>query len=317
MNTSTTLIAAAALFAAGLGAAAGAECVIPSKPGGAMDITCKLAQKALPDAGLKLTYLPGGIGAVAWHTLVSQRRAEPDTLVAFSGGSLLNLAEGKFGKANAKDVRWVAALGIDYGMIAVRADAPWRTLGELMEAIRRDPQGVLIGVSGTIGSQDWMKVALLARRAGVEPRSLRFVALEGGGETFTAMHANYVQVISGDTSEATLYAGPGKVRVLAVLAEHRLPGVLAAVPTAREQGYDLVWPVIRGLWMGPEVPDADYRRWVGAFARLQTTPGYAQQRTAAGLYPFSLTGDAFARWVEQAVDDYRRQARELNLVRQH
>ena len=317
MNTSTTLIAAAALLAAGLSGAAGAECVIPSKPGGAMDITCKLAQKALPDAKLKLTYLPGGIGAVAWHTLVSQRRTEPDTLVAFSGGSLLNLAEGKFGKATAGDVRWVAALGIDYGMIAVRADAPWRSLPELMEAIRRDPQGVLIGVSGTIGSQDWTKMALLAQRAGIEPRSLRFVALEGGGETFTAMHANYVQVISGDTSEATLYAGPGKVRVLAVLSERRLPGVLAGVPTAREQGYDLVWPAVRGLWMGPGVPDADYRRWVGAFARMQATPGFAQQRAAAGLYPFSLTGDALRRWVEQAIKDYRRQARELNLVRRH
>jgi len=317
MNTSTTLIAAAALFAACLGGAAGAECVIPSKPGGAMDITCKLAQKALPDAKLKLTYLPGGIGAVAWHTLVSQRRTEPDTLVAFSGGSLLNLAEGKFGKATAGDVRWVAALGIDYGMIAVRADAPWRSLPELMEAIRSDPQGVLIGVSGTIGSQDWTKMALLAQRAGIEPRSLRFVALEGGGETFTAMHANYVQVISGDTSEATLYAGPGKVRVLAVLSERRLPGVLAGVPTAREQGYDLVWPAVRGLWMGPGVPDADYRRWVGAFARMQATPGFAQQRAAAGLYPFSLTGDALRRWVEQAIEDYRRQARELNLVRRH
>jgi putative tricarboxylic transport membrane protein len=266
---------------------------------------------------LKLAYLPGGIGAVAWHTLVSQRRAEPDTLVAFSGGSLLNLAEGKFGKANAADVRWVAALGVDYGMIAVRADAPWHTLGALLDAIRRDPQQVLVGVSGTIGSQDWMKVALLARRAGIEPRRLRFVALEGGGETFTAMNANFVQVISGDASEAALYADPAKVRVLAVLSEHRLPGVLAAVPTAREQGYDVVWPVIRGLWMGPGVPDADYRRWVDAFARVQQTPDFAQLRTAAGLYPFSLTGDALTRWVGQAINDYNRQAREFNLVREH
>ncbi|NIA55947.1 tripartite tricarboxylate transporter substrate binding protein [Massilia sp. TW-1] len=298
-------------------ASAGAECVVPSKPGGAMDLTCKLAQKALPNAKLKLAYLPGGIGAVAWHTLVSQRRAESDTLVAFSGGSLLNLAEGKFGKATAGDVRWVAALGVDYGMIAVRADSPWHSLGELMNAIKRNPEQVLIGVSGTIGSQDWMKVALLARRAGVEPRRLRFVALEGGGETFTAMSANYVQVISGDASEAVLYAGPGNVRVLAVLADRRLPGVLAAVPTAREQGYDIVWPVIRGVWMGPGVPDADYRRWVDAFARAQATPEFTQLRTATGLYPFSLTGDALTRWVKQAVLDYNRQAREFNLVREH
>jgi putative tricarboxylic transport membrane protein len=311
---------AALLFAAALTASAtsaGAECVVPSKPGGAMDLTCKLVQKAMPDTKLKLAYLPGGIGAVAWHTLVSQRRAEPDTLVAFSGGSLLNLAEGKFGKATAADVRWVAALGVDYGMVAVRADSPWHSLAELMAAIKRDPQQVLIGVSGTIGSQDWMKVALLAQRAGIEPRRLRFVALEGGGETFTAMSANYVQVISGDASEAVLYAGPGKVRVLAVLSERRLPGVLANVPTAREQGYDIVWPVIRGVWMGPDVPDADYRRWVDAFARVQATPGFTQLRLAAGLHPFSLTGDALTRWVKQAIIDYKIQAREFNLVREH
>jgi putative tricarboxylic transport membrane protein len=315
MKRAIHLLIAAASFAAAAAASAGAECVIPSKPGGAMDLTCKLAQKALPDTKLKLAYLPGGIGAVAWHTLISQRRAEPDTLVAFSGGSLLNLAEGKFGKATADDVRWVAALGVDYGMIAVRADSPWHSLGELMNAIRRDPQQVLIGVSGTIGSQDWMKIAMLARRAGIEPRRLRFVALEGGGETFTAMSANYVQVISGDASEAVLYAGPGNVRVLAVLSEHRLAGVLAAVPTAREQGYDIVWPVIRGVWMGPDVPEADYRRWVDAFTRMQATPEFAQLRQTAGLHPFSLTGDALTRWVKQAVMDYNRQAREFNLVR--
>jgi putative tricarboxylic transport membrane protein len=321
MKTLLTLIAAAAIPAAAAVAttAAAAECVVPSKPGGAMDLTCKLAKKALqasPGAPeLKLSYLPGGIGAVAWHTMEGQRRAEPDTLVAFSGGSLLNLAQGKFGKTSADDVRWVAARGAAYGLIAVRADSPYHSLGDLVEALKRDPQKVLIGMSGTIGSQDWIKMALLARLAGVDPKQLRFVALEGGGEEFTAMSADYVQVISGDTSEATLYADAGKVRVLAVLAERRLPGVLEKVPTAREQGYNLVWPVIRGVWMGPGVSDADYRRWVAAFDRVQASPGFAKMRSEAGMYPFSLTGDALTRYIKQAVSDYNRQAREFKLVR--
>jgi putative tricarboxylic transport membrane protein len=321
MKTMRTLFAAAlaAAIIPAFAAGADAECVVPSKPGGAMDLTCKLARTVLqarPGAPqLKLSYLPGGIGAVAWHTLVSQRRAEPDTLVAFSSGSLLNLAQGKFGNASADDVRWVATLGADYGMIAVRADSPYRSLGQLLDAIRGDPQQVLIGMSGTIGSQDWLKMALLARLAGIDPKQLRFVALEGGGEEFTAMHANYVQAISGDASEALLYADPAKVRVLAVLSEHRLPGVLAKVPTAREQGYDMVWPVIRGLWMGPGVPDADYQRWARAFERLESTPDFARLRAEAGLFPFSLTGDALTRYIRQAVADYKRQARQFNLVR--
>lgn len=316
------LLAWLAVLMAGTAAqAAGKECIVPSKPGGAMDLTCKLAQKGLqtlPEQGgapMRISYLPGGIGAVAWHALVSQRRAEPDTLVAFSGGSLLNLAQGKFGKAKADDVRWVAALGADYGMIAVRADSPYHTLGELVTAFKRHPEQVLVGVSGTIGSQDWLKIALVVKAAGVDPKVLRFVALEGGGEAFTALHAGFVQVVSGDASEATLYSAGGSTRVLAVLSEQRLPGVLAAIPTAREQGYDVVWPVIRGVWMGPQVPEADYRKWVSDFDRVLASPRFAQIRASYGLYPFSLTGPALTAYVRKAVEDYGKRASELGLVR--
>jgi putative tricarboxylic transport membrane protein len=297
-------------------AATQVECIVPSKPGGAMDLTCKLVQHALPAPALThISYLPGGVGAVAWHSLVSQRRAEPDTLVAFSGGSLLNLAQGKFGKTRADQVRWVAALGTDYGMIAVRADSPYRTLGDLLAALKRHPEQVLIGVSGTIGGQDWLKMALLARHAGIDPKALRFVALEGGGEIFTAMQANYVQVMSGDASEATLNAAASQARVLAVLSERRLPGPLANVPTAREQGVDVVWPVIRGVWMGPQVSDADYAKWVAVFTQVMTTPEFERMRAAAGLYPFALTGAALTEYVKQAVQDYGKRASELGLVR--
>jgi len=233
----------------------------------------------------------------------------------FSGGSLLNLAQGKFGKATASDVRWVAALGADYGMIAVRADAPYKNLADLLAALKKHPEQVLIGVSGTIGSQDWLKMALVAKAAGIEPKTLRFVALEGGGEVFTALHANYVQVVSGDASEASLNATPDTSRVLAVLANERLPGRLAQVPTAREQGIDVVWPVIRGVWMGPQVPDADYRGWVQRFDRMLATKEFAQLRAEAGLYPFGLTGDALGAYVRKAVEDYGKRAREFGLVR--
>ena len=319
MNHLIRAIVGTVLVLSGVGAcAAEGLCIVPSKPGGAMDLTCKLARAGLQAVGakpLRLNYLPGGIGAVAWHSMVSQRRAEGDTLVAFSGGSLLNLAQGKFGKASVDDVRWVAALGADYGMVAVRADSPYRTLADLLTALKRNPEKVLIGVSGTIGSQDWVKMALLARHAGIDPKVLRFVALEGGGEAFTAMQASYVQVVSGDASEASLYAGDGKVRVLAVLAERRLPGALAQVPTAREQGIDLVWPIIRGVWVGPDVGAADYRRWVDAFAHAMTRPEFAALRAAHGFYPFALTGDALTDYVRKAVQNYNVQARDLNLIR--
>lgn len=61
------------------------------------DITCKLAQATLAESGavpspIRISYMPGGIGAVAYNAIVGQRRAEPGTIVAFSAGSLLNIA---------------------------------------------------------------------------------------------------------------------------------------------------------------------------------------------------------------------------------
>ena len=316
-----TLLAASACAAAGAHAAP--ECVVPAKPGGGMDLTCKLMQKALPadvknaskDKAVHISYLPGGIGAVAWNSVITQRRAEPDTLVAFSGGSLLNLAQGKYGKASAADVRWVAAVGTDYGMIAVRSDSPYKTLGELVEVLKRDPSKVTIGAGGTIGSQDWLKVALVAKQGHVDPKTLRFVAFEGGGESFTALLANHVQVVSGDASEATLHSVNDKIRVLAVLSDARLPGALSNVPTAREQGFDVTWPTIRGFYMGPQVSDADYRKWVAAFDHVMKTPTFDQLRAANGLYPFAMTGAQLTEYVQKTVDGYGKQAKELGLVR--
>jgi len=122
-------------------------------------------------------------------------------------------------------------------------------------------------------------------------------------------------VVSGDVSEASAHAVSDKIRVLAVLSDARLPGALAQVPTAREQGYDVTWPVIRGLYMGPRVPDADYRRWVGAFDRMMADKSFEQLRAAHGLYPFAMTGALLTEYVRKTEESYRRQVAELGLIR--
>lgn len=136
------------------------ECIAPAKPGGGFDLTCKLAQSLFAESKLlaqpmRITYMPGGIGALAYKTIVSQRPSDPDALVAFSGGSLLNLAQGKFGHHTVDDVRWVATIGADYGVLAVRKDSPWTSMQDLERALKADPARVVFGAGGVVGSQDW------------------------------------------------------------------------------------------------------------------------------------------------------------------
>ncbi|MBS9441954.1 Bug family tripartite tricarboxylate transporter substrate binding protein [Photorhabdus heterorhabditis] len=322
--TIKTLAATILLFSTSNAFAASApsrtECIAPAKPGGGFDLTCKLVQVSLLETKeiskpMRVTFMPGGVGAVAYNAIVAQRPAEAGTIVAFSGGSLLNLSQGKFGRYNVDNVRWLASVGTDYGMIAVRADSPYNTLNDLMHAFKKNPNSIVFGAGASIGSQDWMKTALLAKEVGVDPHKMRYVAFEGGGEPVTALLGNHIQAVSGDLSEMVPYLNGDKIRVLAVYADKRLDGNLANIPTAKEQGYDLVWPIIRGFYMGPKVSDEEYQWWVDTFNKLQQTDDFKKQRDLRGLFEFNMTGKELDNYVKKQVEQYREQARAFGLAK--
>ena len=295
------------------------ECIAPASPGGGFDLTCKLVQSALVQEKIlskpmRVTYMPGGVGAVAYNAVIAQRADDPGTITAFSSGSLLNLAQGKFGRYDETGVRWLAAVGTDYGAITVRADSPYQSLDDLVKALKKDPTSIVFGAGATIGGQDWMQTALIARLAGIDPKNLRYVAFEGGGETLTAMLGGHVQVTSSGLGEVTPQLAAKKVRILAVLSEERLPGKLADIPTAKEQGYDIVWPVIRGFYMGPEVTDEQYNWWKQQFDTLLAREDFATLREQRDLLPLSVTGDELKALVFKQVEEYKALAGEFGLM---
>ncbi|WP_408002814.1 Bug family tripartite tricarboxylate transporter substrate binding protein [Zestomonas thermotolerans] len=297
------------------------ECIAPAAPGGGFDLTCKLAQSALLESKLlkspmRVTYMPGGVGAVAYNAVVAQRPADAGTITAFSSGSLLNLAQGKFGRFDENAVKWLAAIGTSYGAIAVRSDSPYKTLDDLVAAIKADPSKVVIGSGGTVGSQDWMQTALLARAAGIDPTRLRYVAMEGGGELATALLGGHIQVASTDISDSVPHIASGDMRILAVLSEERLPNATVSdIPTAKEQGYDVVWPVIRGFYVGPKISDEAYAWWKNAFDQLLASDEFARLREQRELYPLALTGNELDAYVKQQVSQYKQLAQEFGLSR--
>ncbi|WP_322981433.1 tripartite tricarboxylate transporter substrate binding protein [Pseudomonas sp. C11] len=296
------------------------ECIAPAAPGGGFDLTCKLAQSALLDAKLlsspmRVTYMPGGGGAVAYNAVASNRNAEPGTITAFSSGTLLSMSQGKYGRFDETAVRWLVGLGKTYGALAVRSDSPLKSLDDLINALKNDPGKVVIGTSGSVGGQDWMQTALIARAAGVEPGKLRNVAMEGGGELATALLGGHIQVASTDIADSVPHIESGDMRILAVLSDERLPGdVVSGIPTAKEQGYDVTWPVVRGFYVGPNVSEEAYAWWKNAFDKLLASEDFAKLREQRQLYPFAMTGDELNSLVKQQTAQYRELAKEFGLV---
>ena len=314
------LLTSTALLAHAAGPLEKTECIAPAKPGGGFDLTCKLVQSGLQNGKfitdpMRVTYMPGGIGAVAYNTVVAQRPDYANTLVAFSSGSLLNLAQGKFGRYNENDVRWLSVVGTDYGAVTVATDSPYKSLKDVLAAVKADPTKVVFGAGGTVGSQDWMKAALLARAAGVDPRAMRFVAFEGGGEALTALQGGHIQVFTGDAAEAQQQLKAGsKIRILAVMSDKRLPGELANVPTAKEQGTDIDWPIFRGFYVGPKVSDADYKVWADTFHKMMASPEFEKLRAERGLFPLSMSGPEVDVFVKKQVNTYRALVKDFGLA---
>ena len=295
------------------------ECIAPAKPGGGFDLTCKLAQAGLRDTGLledpmRVTYMPGGVGAVAYNKIVANDRANNDAIIAFSTGSILNLSQGKFGKFTEKDVKWLAAVGTDYGAIAVNADSPIKDLAGLVAELKSNPKAISFAAGGSVGGQDWMQTAILAKAVGVNPSDMTYVAMEGGGEAITAVMGNHVTVVSAGIAEIMPQATAGKLRVLAVFADERLGGTMADIPTAVEQGYDVTWPVMRGYYMGPDVSSAAYDWWKASFDNMLADPKFAELREQQELLPFSMTGDELEAYVYKRTGELRELSAEYGLV---
>jgi len=296
------------------------DCIAPANAGGGWDLTCRAVGKVLRDMGLspglvRTTNMPGAGGGVAFAHTVAQRGKDRGLLVAASPSTTLRLAQGQYGPLTESDVRWVGALAAEYGVLAVAADAPYRSLDDLLDVWKRDPSSLTVSGGSAVAGQDHMKVLLLAHRAGIDPRQIRYVPFDGGGEAMTALLGDFVQVFSGEASEVEGQVAAGRLRVLTVLAPERLTGALADVPTAREHGVDVTWVTWRGFYVPGEIGDDAYANWVELLRQVGESPAWERARRSFRLEPFFLVGDEFTSFVEAQVEDFREMSREIGLIR--
>ncbi len=294
------------------------ECVAPAKPGGGFDLTCRIAQTGLKgqlDKLMQVTFMPGGIGAVAINQFNTTRTDDPNAIVAFSSGSLLNIATGKYGKWTENDVKFLATAGADFGAVVVKADSKYKDLDQLMADFKKGESSVVVGAGGSVGSQDWMKGALLLKSINKDPKKMRYVAYDGGGDAIAGLLGGSIGVYMGDVGEMTPYLDAGTMRILAVLAPDRLPAPFDTYPTAKEQGYDAEWTILRGYYMGKNVSDDAYNTWVKAFKDAYETPEFKQIQKEKGLMPLNMAGAELDASIKKRIANLREIAKDSGLIK--
>ena len=297
------------------------ECIAPANPGGGWDFTCRQVGKSLQDLGLidqtmQVINLAGGGGGVAFAEVVNKRNDADNLIVAASSATATRLAQGAYPGNTMEQVRWLASVGADYGVIAVAADSDVNTLPELLDMVKNDPTSVSVAGGSAVGGWDHLKVLIAANAYGIEDvRSVKYIAFDGGGEAVTQLLAGSVQAFTGDISEAKGFVDSGDIKVIAVLSPERLEGEFADFPTAKEQGIDAIGANWRGFYAPGGMSDEAYDAWVSKIADLYASDEWKEIMAANGLAPLSLQGAEFQEFVANSVQQIQDISKEIGIIK--
>jgi putative tricarboxylic transport membrane protein len=284
------------------------ECIAPAGAGGGWDMICRqisdiLVQLGLVPGSIRTQNLVGAGGGTAYASVVNNERGNGNVIVAASSATTSRIAAGQFAGYTADDVRWVAAVGGDYGVIAAGVDSIYQTLEDVANAWRISPQLVSFVGGSAVGGLDHIKPLLLADAVGIPVQQVRYTAFDGGGLAMIEILAGRADIFTGDISEVLPQIEAGNLRPLLVLADERQPGLFADTPTAVELGLDVIFSNFRGWYMPPGISDDVYDWWVDAFRQLAASPQWEVLRPQLGLAKFERFGAEMEEFAKQQVQD--------------
>ena len=321
MNTRylKALVTGAVLTIGAAGSASAAECIAPANPGGGWDFTCRQIGKIMYDIGavdkpVQVTNMAGAGGGLAFNHVVAERNDDTDLIIAASSATSTRLAQNAYAGMTADQVRFVGAIGADPGVIVVGKDSPFQSLNDLVDAIKAEPGSVAFAGGSAVGGFDHLKPLMILQRAGfTDITKIKYIGVDGGADAITQTVGGFTQAMTGDMSEVVGFLKAGEIRVLAVLTEERVPG-FEDIPTAKEQGFDVIAVNWRGLYIPKGVSDEVFNSWAEKLQMVADSAEWKEAMAANGLAPFTKVGGDFQSYVDGLVSEVADLSRELGVI---
>jgi tripartite-type tricarboxylate transporter receptor subunit TctC len=262
---------AAAALAVVLAAVAPAVAAFPERPleltvlfgaGSAADLLArKLAELAGKDLGQPVAVVNRtGAGGALGYTYVKSQSADGYALVWNSNSVSTAYHAGNM-KLDHTAFAGIAALTSEPVSLAVRADAPWKDLRELLAHAKGHPGQVRVGNSGR-GSFTHLVAVALENRSGAKLTHVPF----GRELAVTTVLGDKIEASVQLPAEIMTQVTGRQVRVLAISGDRRLAS-LPDVPTFKESGVDLTMSLWRGIAVPKGTPEAVIARLERAFVQ--------------------------------------------------
>jgi putative tricarboxylic transport membrane protein len=253
----------------------------------------------------------GGAGNIAWNYLAT-RVGDAHWFQISSPTILTNHILGS-APFTYNDYTPLALLGNQYIGVAVRADSPLKSVREMVERLRANPAALSMATNSQ-GSYLHIVCAQIARASGMDARKLK-LAIFQGGELMTAALGGHVDAIATVTSNLLPHVQSGKLRLIGISSAKRLGGLLANVPTLKEQGVDLVIANWQGAVGPPKLTPAQIAYWDGVFARTVKTDEWRADQEQNLWESDYLNAAEFSRFLKTDYDQAKAIFVELGLAR--
>jgi tripartite-type tricarboxylate transporter receptor subunit TctC len=240
--------------------------VVPFPPGGVADITARPLAEAMGrylKQPVVVENKAGAGGGVGMQYVARTKNDGYTVLLALSSISIIPEADKVLGRDpmfTLNQLVPIARFTADPTVLAVRADGPYKSVKDLVEAAKKSPGTIPYGSSGNYGTMH-VPMEMFNGAAGVK---MLHVPFTGAGPAVVALLGGQVEALSTGPSSVIGHVKGGKLRVLASWGDSRHPA-LPDVPTLKELGYD-----------------AQFSQWTGLFVPAGTPqPVIAKLREAA------------------------------------
>lgn len=268
--------------------------IVPWGAGGGTDATARMIASLLEKQlgkPVPVVNRTGGSGAVGHQAIAS---ADPD-------GYTIGIATLEIGTMHHQGLTPLtheayAPIGLynsDPAALFVRADAPYKTVKDLLEAVSKAPDRKFKASGSAQGGVNHLALAGMLKAAGIPTSRVAWVPSEGAAPGLQDLAADGVQIATASLPEAAALISAGRIRPLVIFAPKR-DEALKDVPTFKEaSGFD--WSI--GSWRGVVMPKGTAPEIV---ARLQdeigkavATPQYLEFMKSKGYATGWTAGDGF------------------------
>jgi tripartite-type tricarboxylate transporter receptor subunit TctC len=266
--------------------------------GSAADVTARELAKGMEKAlGVPVPVVnrTGGGGAIG-YSHVQQQKPDGYSIIwnSNSVSTVYHLGNMAF---DYKAFDAVARVSVETPVLAVRNDAPWKTLKEFVEYAKANPSKVRIGNSGA-GSHTHFVASALFGTANAKVTHVPF----GEGQAVVNLLGSRIEGIVQLPAAVVAHVKSGDLRVLAVLGEKRDP-ILADVPTAKELGYPVALDMWRGIAVPTGTPKPTIAKLQDAIRQAVDAPTFKEAGKTIGFTPAYLSAQDFQHLI--ANDDVK------------